>query len=292
MLNHPAGSSVNYLSGGRVEMTRLKFRLFPAVFVVAVLAAGCDVTVGEHGFSMDVVSGKATNDWTRTYTLAPGGHLEIVNVNGTINASPAEGRSTEVRAERIAKARDDGAAQELLKKIEIVEEASAENVRIQTKVPKMSWGRSGHEVRYFVKVAKGLSVQFETVNGGVRLENLDGRIVASTTNGGVRGKGLRGSVKADTTNGGVEVEMAAVTGEIELGTTNGGIRLELPADAKATLDARCVNGGINVEAQVDELEKSRRQFRGTLNGGGHRVSVETVNGGIRIRGVGRPGETD
>lgn len=268
-------------------MTRLKFRLLPAVFVVSFLAAGCDVTVGEHGFSMDVVSGKAQNEWTRTYTIAADGRLEIVNVNGTIDASPADGPRAEVRAERIAKARDDEAAKELLEKIEIVEEASAGTVRIQTKVPKTSWGRSGHEVRYFVKVPKGLSVQFETVNGGVRLVNLNGSIVASTTNGGVRGRGLRGAVKADTTNGGVEIEMAAVTGDVELETTNGGIRLELPESAKATLEARCVNGGINVEAPVESTEKSRRQFRGTLNGGGPRVSVETVNGGIRIRAAGR-----
>lgn len=274
-------------------MTRLKFRLFPPVFALAIVAAGCDVTVGEHGLSMDVVSGKAQDEWTRTYTMAAGSRLEIVNVNGTIDASPADGARVEVRAERIAKARDDAAAQELLKKIEIVEESSGESVRIQTKVPKMSWGRSGHEVRYFVKVPKGLSVQFETVNGGVRLANLDGRIVASTTNGGVRGRGLKGPVKADTTNGGVEIQMAAVTGEVELETTNGGIRLELPGDAKATLEARCVNGGINVEEPlaVDELEKSRRQFRGTLNGGGHRISAETVNGGIRIKSIARSGET-
>lgn len=273
-------------------MTRLKFPMFPIVAAVAFLAAGCDVTVGDNGFSMDIVSGKAQNEWTRTYTIAPDGRLEIVNVNGTIDASPADGPRVEVRAERIAKARDDEAARELLGKIEIVEEASAGSVRIQTKVPKMSWGRSGHEVRYFVKVPKGLSVQFETVNGGVRLANLDGSVVASTTNGGVRGRGLSGAVKADTTNGGVEVQMAAVTGDIELETTNGGIRLELPEDAKATLEARCVNGGINVERglTVQELEKSRRQFRGTLNGGGPRVSAETVNGGIRIRGAARAGE--
>jgi hypothetical protein len=275
-------------------MTRLRLTAFPFVFALSLLVAGCDVSVGEHGFSMDVVSGKAQNEWTRSYTIAAGGKLEITNVNGTINASPGTGTQVEVRAERIAKAGSDEAAQELLKKIEIVEEASADNVRIQTRVPKMSWGRSGHEVRYWVKVPKGLAVSFETVNGGVRLENLDGQVVASTTNGGVRGKGLRGAVKASTTNGGVEVQMAAVTGEIDIETTNGGIRLELPPDVKATLEARCTNGGITVDdslGSVEVTEKSRRQFRGTLNGGGSRISAETTNGGIRIRGIGEKTET-
>lgn len=272
-------------------MTRLKFRLFPAVLSISLLVAGCDISVGEHGFSMDVVSGKAQDEWTRSYSIASGGRLEVVNINGTITASPGDGPQVLIRAERIAKARTDEDAQELLKKIEIVETTSANKVRVETKVPKMSWGRSGHEIRYWVKVPKGVAVNFETVNGGVRLENLDGEIVASTTNGGVRGKGLKGNVKADTTNGGVEIEMAAVTGDIDLETTNGGIKLRLPRDAKANLEARCVNGGIGVDengwASMQETEKSRRHFRGTLNGGGPRVAVETTNGGVHISASGR-----
>jgi hypothetical protein len=271
-------------------MTRLKFRLLPAVLATSLLVAGCDVSVGEHGFSMDVVSGKAQNEWTRTYTIAPGGRLEVVNVNGTITAAPGDGPQVVVRAERIAKARTDEDAQEILKKIEIVETTATDKVRVETKVPKMSWGRSGHEVRYWVKVPKGVAVNFETVNGGVRLENLDGEMAASTTNGGVRGKGLRGTVKADTTNGGVEIEMAAVTGDIDLETTNGGIRLRLPPNAKANVEARCVNGGIGIDeggwGSFQETEKSRRHFRGTLNGGGPRVALETTNGGVHITASG------
>jgi hypothetical protein len=275
-------------------MIRLNFRLFPALLVLALAASACDVNIGEHGLSMGVVAGKAQNEWTKTYTLAAGGQLEIVNVNGAINASPASGGEVEVRAERIAKASSDEAAQELLKKIEIAETASGDRVRLETKVPRQNLGRSGHEVRYFVKVPKGLAVNFETVNGGVRLENLDGQIAASTTNGGVRGSGLRGQVKASTTNGGVEITMAAVTGEIELETTNGGIRLRLPRDVKANLEARCTNGGIGVEEDWDSVqntEKSRRRWSGTLNGGGPRISVETTNGGIRISGTGANAET-
>jgi DUF4097 and DUF4098 domain-containing protein YvlB len=266
-------------------------RLFPAVLVLALLAGGCDISVGEHGFSMDVAAGKATDEWTRSYTVSPGGQLEIANINGVINASPGDGPRLEIRAERIAKASTDEKAQELLKKIEIVEEASANKVRLETRVPKMSWQRSGHEVRYWVKVPKGLAVNFETVNGGVRLENLDGQIVASTTNGGVRGTGLRGHVKASTTNGGVQIEMASVTDEVELATTNGGIRLQLPRDAKANLDARCVNGGIGVSDFDVDGEQTRRRVNGTINGGGPRISVETTNGGVRISSSGERSES-
>jgi DUF4097 and DUF4098 domain-containing protein YvlB len=264
-------------------MTRLHFCLFPAVFALAVAAAGCDINVGDHGISMDIAKGKAQDEWKRTYTLGPGGRLEIVNINGTINAEPAQGREIEVRAERIVKATSDEAARDVLKQIELKETISDDRVRIETKAPRMR--RINQQVRYFVKVPKGLAVNFGTTNGGVRIENLEGQIVASSTNGGVRGFGLKGQVKASTTNGGVEISMTAVTGEIELETTNGGIRLELPRDVKANLEARCTNGGIGVDDGWDSfetVEKSRRRVSATLNGGGPRVSVETTNGGIRI----------
>ena len=268
-------------------MTRLHFRLFPALFVLALAASACDVNVGEHGLSFDITRGKAQDEWSKTYTLRDGGQLEIVNVNGAINASPAAGDRVEVRAERIAKASSDEAAQELLKKIEIAETVSDDKVRIETKVPRQNFGR-GHEVRYFVKVPRGLAVNFENTNGGVRLENLDGQVVASTTNGGVRGSGLRGQLKASTTNGGLDITMAAVNGEIELETTNGGIRLQLPRDVKANIEARCVNGGVGVGDGWDSfetVEKSRRRISATLNGGGPRVTAATTNGGVRISAI-------
>lgn len=274
-------------------MTRLNVRcgLSPAILVLAVLAAGCDISVGEHGLSLDIASGKAQDEWTRTYTIAPGGRLEIVNVNGAITAEPAQGGQVEVHALRIAKASTDDAARELLKRLEILEQASPNLVRIETKVERRSFGRVSHEVRYSVKVPKGLAVNFETVNGGVRLENLDGPVVASTTNGSVRGTGLRGGVKVSTTNGGIQIAMARVTSDIEVETTNGGVRLQLPADVRASLEARTVNGGIGVSNLPYEGEQSRRRWSGTINGGGPRVSAETTNGSIRISAAGAS-ETD
>jgi DUF4097 and DUF4098 domain-containing protein YvlB len=254
---------------------------------LALAGVGCDVSIGENGFSLDVASGKATDEWNRSYTIVPGGRLQIENTNGRIEALPAAGSQVEIRAERIAKASTDEAARELLKQSELHEDVSAAQIRIQTKMPRQRFSRQSLEVRYHVRVPKGLSVDFETVNGGVRLENLEGQIAASTTDGGVTGTGLSGTVKATTTNGGVEIEMATVTGDLELETTNGGIRLQLPGSIKANLDARCVNGGISVSGFDVQGEQSRRRVSGTINGGGPRISAETTNGGIRISTMAR-----
>jgi DUF4097 and DUF4098 domain-containing protein YvlB len=70
---------------------------------------------------------------------------------------------------------------------------------------------------------------------------------------------------------------------VSLETTNGSVVLNVPAEAKGTISARCVNGGIKVsDLNVEKTESSRRRLEGTLNGGGPAIKLETVNGGIRL----------
>src|SRR2546428_1685734 len=140
-------------------MCHLQVRRAPPAVVLAlflgIAGAACDVSVGDGGLSVSVASGKATDEWRRTYTIAPGGRLEIENDNGVVEASPADGTDVEVRAERIVKASTDETAQEILKSLELREEISPTRVRIVTTLPGR---RSTHEVRYHVRVPKGLAV--------------------------------------------------------------------------------------------------------------------------------------
>src|SRR2546425_2940168 len=81
---------------------------------LGVIAAGCDISVGDGGFSLGLATGKATDEWTRTYTIAPGGSFQIENDKCGVEAAPADGTNFEVRGRRIGKASSDEAAHELL----------------------------------------------------------------------------------------------------------------------------------------------------------------------------------
>jgi hypothetical protein len=257
-----------------------------ALVVFGISAAACDVSVGNGDFSIGVASGRASDEWQRTYQVAAGGRFEVVNVNGLVQVEGVSGPEVSVRAERIAKASTDESAKELLGKVEIVETRSDGGVRLETKAPK-NWGRGGVEVKYFVKVPAGIKVVAQTTNGGIKLVTLPNDVVASTTNGGVSGTDLRGVVEATTTNGGIDLKFGAVGGGIKAETVNGGVVVMVPKDAKADVSARVVNGGLSVGDLPVEVvgEQSRRRLEGKLNGGGPRIEIGAVNGGVRLAGL-------
>lgn len=262
--------------------------------LVGLSVAGCDIKTSANGdFSFGIAAGKAQDTWTRTYKLADKGRLELINVNGRITAEPTDGADLVVEGRRTAKASTDDAAKEMLQKLEIREESSDTSVRIESRPPRLS-GFSNHEIEWTLKVPKGIVLDLRTTNGGVRLENLSNEIHAKTTNGGVKGEGLNPStIDASAVNGGIELALSSpleANDSVEMETVNGGVSLELTADSKASIEARCVNGGVhvdNLDVKVEPQEGSsdferKRRLTGTMNGGGGKVRMSTTNGGVHL----------
>jgi len=258
--------------------------------------AACDIKAENGNFDIDFAAGKATDTWSRTYTIQPGGRFELINVNGRITAEASDGKDVVVEGKRSAKARTDEAAKERLAQLEIREEVGGAVVRVESRPPRMS-GFGGHEIEWTVKIPKGLIVDLRTVNGGVRMTGLTGELYAKSTNGGIKGTRLIvDKIEASVVNGGVEIELGApldATDSVDLSSVNGGVTLALPGESKATITARAVNGGVRVseDLKANQDEESpeserRRRFNGTMNGGGAKVSATTTNGGVRIARVG------
>jgi DUF4097 and DUF4098 domain-containing protein YvlB len=249
--------------------------------VLLMFSAGCDIAMADF-------AEQASEEWRKSYELQAGGRVEISNVNGKIDVSPGQGNAVEIYAKKIGKASNKDAAKQALQKVQIVDSSEGGVIKIETKVDRSGGGIFNHaqaQVEYVVRVPANAEVNLSTVNGGVQITGLTGRIKAEATNGGIRGRDIAGEIEAVTTNGGVEVELASVpAGGVKLECTNGGIELQLPSDAKATLSARVANGGIDTSGlNVQARESSRRRLDADLNGGGPRISLEGTNGGISIR---------
>ena len=124
-----------------------KLLLLGLILSVGLSVSACDVQTSANGeFSFDIAQGKATDTWSRTYTVPAGGRFELINVNGRITAEPTDGQEVIVEGRRSAKARSDEAAKEMLAKLEIREEVGGSTVRVESRPPRMS-GFGGHEIR-------------------------------------------------------------------------------------------------------------------------------------------------
>jgi Putative adhesin len=255
---------------------------------LAIVSMACDVKVGEGGLSVDFTAGKATDEWVRSYDIKPGGRLDIINVNGQIEASLSSGTKVEVRAIREARAGSEEASREMLQKTEMREEVTPDRVSIQ--IPEAherdgGFGRHQLSIKYDVRIPPGLNILLKTQNGEVKLENIQGiRIQAASTNGGITGRRLSGAVEASTVNGGIQMDLDAVTGDTRMVTVNGGVMLSVAPTVNAELEATVVNGGVLVQdgLSLSGDERSRQRVAGRIGSGGPRLVVQTTNGGVRV----------
>lgn len=72
--------------------------------------------------------------------------------------------------------------------------------------------------------------------------------------------------------------------DIDVNTFSGTIRLRLPANARGTIDFNSFSGRFESDLPVTLNTSSRRNFRGTLNGGGSGAfRLKTFSGDVSIR---------
>lgn len=260
-------------------------RLLPVLVLPLLLGplAGCDIVTAN-------LRSEETAQWHKTYQIDASGRVEINNVNGKIAVEPSTGNTVDVMAVKKARGGSSDGAKAALERATITEDVSSGRIRIDTKMAH-SGGIGFHggnvQVEYHVKVPVGAEVKFTTVNGGIEVTGLQGRLTVETTNGGITARGVGGQLDARTTNGGLDIDLSRVAeGGVKLEFTNGGLEMRVPRDAKATISASISNGGISAgDLPIEPTgENTRRRLEGRLNGGGGRIQIEGTNGGINLSG--------
>jgi len=141
-------------------------------------------------------------------------------------------------------------------------------------------------VDYTVHVPRRAQVtHVNTVNGSLRVTDLDSVGDLRTVNGNIEVFEGSGNVHAHTTNGNVYLELkhpADSKGALAE-TTNGSVLLAIPADLPANLEAHCMNGNFSSELPVVMRGAVQpRVLHGKLGRGGTPIRLGTVNGAIRV----------
>src|SRR5687767_10205145 len=97
---------------------RARALLFPAVVLLSLAASACDIVTADF-------KSRATGEWRKSYQLAPGGRVEVANINGKIDVTGSSGNTVEIVAEKLARGATPEAAKDALGRVEIREESGA-----------------------------------------------------------------------------------------------------------------------------------------------------------------------
>ena len=146
--------------------------------------------------------------------------------------------------------------------------------------------RNEISVEFRVRVPKGVKVAAHSVNGEVRVEDVNAEVDAGSVNGSVVVSTAGGPVNASTVNGSVRASMGKfdLNSDLRFSSVNGTVIAEFADDINADVDLSTVNGRfltdfpVTISGRIDP-----RRLRATLGKGGPRVRLSTVNGNVELR---------
>jgi hypothetical protein len=217
--------------------------------------------------------------------------VEIKNVNGSIDASGIAGDEVEVTALKSGPRADE---------VEIKVVSSPNGVTIcainpgslgsSECEPGGRWqahnkGGDNTKVEFSVHLPRNLRFSGQTINGGVKAENIGRAVRADTVNGSIH-VSTSAWAQAETVNGNVEARMgnAAWDGTLKISTVNGSVHLEMPDDLNAQIKFSSVNGRIDSDFPLTiKGGIVGHSARGTVGKGDRALVISTVNGSVDLK---------
>ncbi len=232
-------------------------------------------------FSATLAQAKVTEKFTQTYPLDANGSIQLENVNGSVEIVAWDKNEVSLEAEKSA--RD----QEGLTRMHLRIESTNRRLTVKTELEKKwkFWDNMNAQVHYKLMVPAGVSLdRIGVVNANITVTGVKGPAKLESVNGNIEAEGLAGDGSFETVNGSVRASYSALpaNGRVSLETVNGSCKLIVPKDAAFDLDADTVNGRISCDFPITLQNSGKRELRGPVNGGGTRVSLESVNGGLTV----------
>jgi hypothetical protein len=215
--------------------------------------------------------------------------VRVQNVNGAVHVETWD--SNQLFLVAVKKAKGPSPA-ETLKETEVRVRKSGSTVEIDTVLPKTKgwglfsfWTTRSADVSYELKLPAALAVHVETVNGRIVAEHRTGPLVLNTVNGAIRVVAQEGPVRANTVNGSIEVAFSGPVKKSELETVNGSVTVTGSRESSIRYNLQTVNGRIRSEFAELTVEGKwgPKEARGEFNGGREPLSVETINGEVRLQ---------
>jgi DUF4097 and DUF4098 domain-containing protein YvlB len=223
-------------------------------------------------------------EFHHTYPLAADGRIALENINGAVHITAWD--RNEVKVDAVKRAHDE----DRLKDMEIRVNANSNSISIETHYRDRHEGSSeNHQnpgsVEYTLTVPRKAQLdEIKLINGSLEVAGVQGQVRASCINGRLTARALGGEARLATVNGKLDANFERALASLELSSVNGSIDLTLPSDAKASIEANTVSGGIDNDfgLHANDHRFVGHDLRGELGGGGTEIKLNNVNGTIEI----------
>jgi hypothetical protein len=136
-----------------------------------------------------------------------------------------------------------------------------------------------------ITVADGTgTLDAKTSGGRIDVRNFSGDTEVRTSGGNLSLERITGKIIGKTSGGSIRASIPdAVVGDVRLETSAGNIDVALPATATVDIDASTSVGEIFSRLPLETSDVDNEHLRGTMNGGGKSVKLETSAGNITIK---------
>lgn len=255
-------------------------------------------------FTLSFFAVTLTENIEKEFPFKEGDKLTIENINGSIVVEEWDRYIARIEVTKTSKSSTNSDAKEAMDEVKVefktVPNGVSVNVSSKRSFSFFSWiwGKSSNvEVSFNIKVPKMAKLVLNSINGSINVSVRNSFVTAESVNGKISVVNSQ-LLTATTVNGKIDFDSEEITriesvnGEIvgkiqslnprtsSIEAVNGDISLTLKERVKVSLSLENVNGTIS--CQFKEVEGSKREKSGDINGGGENIKIETVNGSIEV----------
>jgi len=214
-------------------------------------------------------------EFHETYDLPQDGLVSINNTNGYIRVTSWNENRVKVDAVKRARRNEDPGQVE----IQVTPRPGRpQRLEIRTIYPRSD---SSVSVDYDLKVPRGATLNAQSTNGEITVNDPVASVTARTNNGEVTVRQVTGDATLLSDNGRVVAER--VGGALSVTSANGNMMI---SEVASTLNARCANCNVTARGIRDDATVRSTNGSVELERVGGRATADTPNGRIRINDVG------
>jgi hypothetical protein len=223
---------------------------------------------------------RETENVDRTLSLQPGGTIRLKTFSGRVNITAGGGNQVVIKAVRRA-------TRDRLNdiRLEITQSGNVIDIDANHRIVDRR-NDNVVETDFDIQVPNQVKLDLRTFSAPITVTGVTGDMVVEGFSSEITLTDVAGPKRIKTFSGEVNVQAGSWSDgdDMNVNTFSGDIRLRLPASARGDVTFDSFSGSFNSDLPVTLSTSSKRNFRGTLNGGGGTTfRLNTFSGSVRIQ---------